>query len=84
MAGSIVGPWRVSMYTGARRARGGGWHVLDADGMPLLTSEAGRGSPVGGKGSQERAKESETFTTSTVRSSIRRPSYTTIAYMQRA
>ena len=46
--------------------------------------KAGRGNPVGGKGSQKQATESETAPAPTVRSPTRRPSYTTVTYVQRA
>jgi hypothetical protein len=46
--------------------------------------KARQGSPVGGKGFQKQEKEAETAPVPTVRSTIRRPSYTTIAYMQKA
>ena len=45
--------------------------------------KTGQGNPVGGKGSQKQAKKSETVTNSTVRSPTRRPTHTTITYVQR-
>lgn len=42
--------------------------------------KAGWGDPVGGKGSPEHAKEVETTPTPSVRTSIRRQTYPTIAY----
>ena len=56
--------------------------VIQLGAFPHIKS--GQGNPVGRKGSQEQAKESETAPTPTVRSLRITPSYTTITYMQRA
>lgn len=47
------------------------------------TIKAEGGNPVGGKGSQKQAKESETVPVPAVKSPTRTPSYTAIPYMQR-
>ena len=46
--------------------------------------KAGWGNPVGGKGSQRQAKESETALGPSIRSPTKPPSYTNITYMQKA
>ena len=63
----------------------GTWHTkLQLNYAQSLLSglnEAGLRKPVGGKGSQEQAKESESPLTPIFKRSARTPSYTTITYM---
>jgi len=46
--------------------------------------KAGQGNPIGGKGSQKQAIESEIASTPTGRSPTRRPTCTSIAYIHKA